>query len=151
MTTRERRIAHMAGSYNPDKSDLEQYFDLYLGANRPPFLPAGEGWHPAADMYETEQHVTIVAEIAGIDIEDLELVLDKDMLHMRGIRREVPCKDKRQYHKMEVSYGVFERHFRLPKPVCADKVKAEYKAGILTITMEKRPTPIKRKMRIQIR
>ncbi|MBD3165546.1 Hsp20 family protein [bacterium] len=151
MKTRERSVMHLSDSgYHPDKSDLEQYFNLFLGANRPPFMPAGEGWHPAADMYETDSNVIVIVEIAGIDINDVELVLDKDHLHMRGLRREVPCRDKRQYHKMEVAYGGFERHFRLPSPVCADKVKAEYKDGILTIAMEKRPEPIKRKMRIRI-
>ncbi len=132
------------------EGDLEKYFEMFFGSHRPPFLPAEEGWHPASDMFETEEKIVIVVDIAGISVKDITLVLNKDALIMKGIRDEVSGFGKRQYHKMEVAYGPFERVFRLPSPVCADEVKAEYRDGILTIQMQKREKPLKKRMIINI-
>lgn len=133
------------------EGDLELYFEFFFGAHRPPLMHADRGWHPPADLFETETQIVIRVDIAGIDLRDLSLVLDKDTLILSGVRQEHPGEEKRQYHKMEVPYGPFERIFRLPSPVCADVAKAEYKDGFLTVCMEKRSKPVSRKTTIKIR
>ncbi len=137
---------------HPDKGqygDLDGYFEFAFGGLRPAMLPADEGWRPAADMYETDGHIVIVIDIAGISVKDVELILHKDLLTLRGVRRE-PDAPRRQYHTMEVAYGGFERGFKLPAVVCADTVSAEYRHGMLTVTLEKRPSKGKLKRRIHI-
>ena len=135
----------------PNDGDLDLYFEFFFGAHRPPLMHADRGWHPAADLYETADSLVIRVDIAGIEIEDISLVLDKQTLKLTGCRREPSGEEKRQYHKMEVPYGPFERIFRLPSPVCADETRAEYKAGFLLIEMKKRDKPLARKTTIKIR
>ena len=131
--------------------DLDMYFEFFFGAHRPPLMHADRGWHPPSDLYETADHVVIRVDIAGIDIHNLTVTLDKETLKLNGCRNEPEGEEKRQYHKMEVPYGPFERIFRLPSPVCADETKAEYKDGFLVIEMKKRDKPLTRKTTIKIR
>lgn len=133
------------------EGDLDLYFQYYLGTHRPPMVQHAEkGWHPPADLYETETEVVIRIDIAGIELTEASLVLDKDHLHLSGIRQEPVGPDKRQYHKIEVPYGPFERSFRLPSHVCAAGAKATYSKGFLTIRLEKRSKPVSRKVTIKI-
>lgn len=131
--------------------DLDQYFDFFFGTHRPPLMHGDRGWHPPADVYETEDAIVICVEIAGIDVKDVNLVLEKERLVLTGIRREVSGEIKRQYHKMEVPYGPFSRVFRLPATVCADNVKAGYEDGFLRVELKKREKPITRKAKIKIK
>jgi HSP20 family protein len=132
-------------------NDMDVFFDAFFGANRPGMMHADRGWHPPADLYETEEGLVVRMDIAGIDPKDVQVVLDQTSLRISGVRHEPVAQQQRQYHKMEVPYGPFERVFRLPCPVCAEKAKAEYREGFLTITLEKRGKPTTRKRTITIR
>ncbi|MCB2199525.1 Hsp20/alpha crystallin family protein [bacterium] len=133
------------------KEDLDMYFEFYFGAHRPPLMHADRGWHPPADMFETDKSIVIRVDLAGVDIQQVNVVLDKESLTMTGCRMEPEGAEKRQYHKMEVPYGPFERVFRLPVSVCADETRAEYKDGFLVIELMKRDKPVARKTTIRIR
>jgi len=135
---------------NPKEGDLDQYFEFFFGAHRPPVMQAERGWHPPADLFETENNLHIRVDIAGIELDDITLMLDRELLILSGIRREKNISEKRQYHKMEVAYGPFERIFNLPSPVCAEEVKAQYKDGFLMIKLMKRDKPIGKKKIIKI-
>ncbi len=137
---------------SPDKGqfgDLDSYFEFAFGGLRPAMMPGDEGWRPAADMFETETHIVLVIDISGISVKDVELTLQRDLLILKGARQEKDA-PRRQYHLMEVTYGPFERTFRLPAVVCADTVSAEYRNGMLTVNLEKRPSKVKIKRRIHI-
>ena len=143
-----RRIQLAPGS---KEGDLDLYFEFFFGAHRPPLMHAERGWHPPADLFETEKTIVIRVDIAGIDIQQIHVVLDKQALTLTGCRMEPEGQEKRQYHKMEVPYGPFERVFRLPVPVCAEETRAEYKDGFLVIELNKREKPVARKTTIKIR
>ncbi|HEB84303.1 MAG TPA: Hsp20/alpha crystallin family protein [Bacteroidetes bacterium] len=132
-------------------SDLELYFEYVFGHPRPAMLPTDTGWHPAADLFETEKEIVIVVDIAGIDPRDVSLILHKELLSLKGVRREPSGEEKRQYHKMEVSYGPFERVFRLPGPVESEQVRADYKGGFLFIRLQKCERLARGKVNIPIR
>ncbi|MBZ0264963.1 Hsp20/alpha crystallin family protein [bacterium] len=136
------------GSYG---DDIDQFFDMFFGSSRPPLMHADIGWHPAADMYETENNFVITIDLAGVSPKDISLILDKDSLLLRGMRKEPHCEEKRQYHKMEVPYGPFQRVFRLLTPVNGDSVHANYEEGFLTIRLEKRETPVRKRTTITIK
>lgn len=133
------------------EGDLDLYFEFFFGAHRPPLMHAERGWHPPADVYETRDAIVVRVDIAGIELQEVTLILDKTTLTLTGCRQEPGGEEKRQYHKMEVPYGPFERIFRLPAPVCADQTKAEYKDGFLVIELKKRGKPVTRKTTIKIR
>jgi len=143
----QRRLAAGTG----DSGDLDLYFEVVFGSHRPAMINAERGWHPPADMYETDDALIVRVDIAGIDIRSVSLVLDKTTLTLSGVRNEPEAEQRRQYHKMEVSFGPFERVFKLPCSVCSETPRAEYKVGFLTVTLKKQGKPVTKKKSIQIR
>ena len=95
-------------------------------------------WSPAVDIYETEQSVVLKAELPGIDPKDVEVRVENNTLYLRGQRKFENEVKEENYRRIERSYGSFTRTFALPGTVNAENVSAEYKGGVLTLTMPKR-------------
>ncbi len=99
---------------------------------------ASRSWAPAVDLYETDQNLVLKAELPGVNPEDVELRVENNTLYVKGERKfENDAKDA-NYHRIERAYGSFTRSFALPGSIDPDKVSAEYKDGVLTLTVAKR-------------
>ncbi len=100
------------------------------------FAPGPTGWVPPVDLHETADHYVLVAEVPGLQRDDLEIQLHDGHLLLSGVRREaqVACE---QYHRIERGHGSFSRTFHLPLPVDADRIVADLRDGVLTITCPK--------------
>lgn len=94
-------------------------------------------WSPAVDIYETDEHIVMKAELPGIDKKDVSIEVKDNMLVLKGERRFEKEIKEENYHRMERAYGSFQRSFTLPNIVEKDKVSAKYKDGILEITLPK--------------
>jgi HSP20 family protein len=101
-------------------------------------LSTAGAWSPAVDLYESEKSLVLKAELPEVDQSDIELSIDEDRVTLRGQRRLKEEVTEKQFLRMERSYGPFHRTFELPTSVDADKVKAEFKRGVLTVVMPKR-------------
>ncbi len=97
------------------------------------------GWAPAADVYEDEDGFRIAFELAGVEPKDVEVRFENGHLTVRGERRLPDPEKKDNYHRIEIDYGAFTRSFSLPGPVDGEKIKAESKNGVLTVTVPKKP------------
>lgn len=95
---------------------------------------AGE-WAPAVDIIENERGITIKAELPGIDAKDIEVTVDNNVLTLKGERHVDKDARKENFHRMERAYGVFTRSFALPTHVDASNVTADFKDGLLTVTL----------------
>ncbi|MGD0010393.1 MAG: Hsp20/alpha crystallin family protein [Terriglobia bacterium] len=95
-------------------------------------------WAPPVDIYETEDAIVLKAELPGIDPQDVEVRVEDNTLYLKGERNFEKEVKEQNYHRIERSYGSFARSFTLPNSISAEKVKAEYKDGLLTLTMPKR-------------
>ena len=95
-------------------------------------------WAPPVDIYETEDAIVLKAELPGIDPKDVEVRVEDNTLYLKGERNYEKEVKEQNYHRIERSYGSFARSFTLPNSISAEKVKAEYKDGLLTLTMPKR-------------
>jgi HSP20 family protein len=95
-------------------------------------------WAPPVDIYETEDAIVLKAELPGIDAKDVEVRVEDNTLYLKGERKYEKEVKEQNYHRVERSYGSFARSFSLPNSIDAEKVKAEYKDGLLTLTMPKR-------------
>ena len=95
-------------------------------------------WAPPVDIYETEDAIVLKAELPGIDPKDVEVRVEDNTLYLKGERNYEKEVNEQNYHRIERSYGSFARSFSLPNSINAEKVKAEYKDGLLTLTMPKR-------------
>jgi len=91
------------------------------------------------NLAESENEVTVTAEVPGIDPKDVDISVSNNLLTIRGEKKQDKEEKKRNYHYIERSYGSFHRSIQLPSTVDSSKVDAKYKDGILTVTLRKRP------------
>ena len=95
------------------------------------------GWTPALDVYEDKDNVYVRAELPGMKKEDIDVSLHNGSLSISGERKSEESREEAEVYRSERFFGRFQRTVVLPVPVSGDKVKAQYKDGILTITLPK--------------
>ncbi|HEY0545793.1 MAG TPA: Hsp20/alpha crystallin family protein [Pyrinomonadaceae bacterium] len=95
-------------------------------------------WNPSVDIYENKDQIVLEAELPGMKREDFDLSIENNVITLRGERRFEKQDEGDNYHRVERSYGSFARSFTLPQTVQADEVTAEYRNGVLRVTMPKR-------------
>ena len=112
---------------------------------REAFSPvSGEGevstrtWAPPVDIYENGDNLVLKAELPGINPDEVEIRVEDNTLYLKGERKFEKEVKEQNYHRVERSYGTFTRSFSLPNSVDADKVVANFKDGVLTLTMPKK-------------
>lgn len=119
--------------------ELDFIFNTFYKSRRPMLMPIEKGWKPLTDVYETDEEVVIVMDIAGISVNDVKLTLqDQRLLIIRGIRRERSNDEKRHYHKMEIDFGPFQRKIDLPSRIDPERATNSYSQGFLEIRLPKR-------------
>ena len=101
---------------------------------------AGEslGWTPAADIYEDEEGLTLRFDLAGVEPKDVDIRFENGVLTLKGERKLEKEEKKDNYHRIELSYGVFNRSFSLPATVDPEKIRAESKNGVLSVHLPKK-------------
>jgi HSP20 family protein len=87
---------------------------------------------------ETSATIIVEVELPGVERQDVHVEVEGGILHITGERRVTVEHQERQYSRMERSYGRFERQLRLPASVDREGIRAEFHAGILTITLPKK-------------
>jgi HSP20 family protein len=125
---------------------INRVFEGFYG--RPQEDLARSSWVPPVDIYSNGQHELVLkAELPDMKEEEIELTVENNTLTLRGERKLDTEVTEQQFHRIERSYGLFARTFALPPTVDADKVSAEYKAGMLTVRLplreEAKPKQIK--------
>lgn len=114
---------------------MERLFDDAF--MRPANLSANAWSVPAVDMYQTDNEVVVKAALPGVKADEVQINVTGEILTLRGeVKREEEVKEK-TYHVREQRWGAFERSLVLPIDVVADKAKAEFENGVLTITLPK--------------
>ena len=94
-------------------------------------------WNPAVDLYEKDDHFIIKAELPGINKDDIKVDLKDQVLTLSGERNFDNEVKEENYYRRERSYGKFQRAFTLPADVDSEKIKAEFKDGVLQIEVPK--------------
>jgi len=95
------------------------------------------GWTPAIDLHETKDHFVVKMELPGMKREDIDLSLHEGSLSISGERKRESKHEEAEAYRAERFFGRFQRTISLPTPVQADKVKAQYKDGVLTVELPK--------------
>ena len=93
--------------------------------------------NPAIDVAETEKAYEITAELPGMDEKNVEVNVANGGITIKGEKKEETEEKKKDYYLSERRYGSFERHFGLPEGVDAGKIEANFKNGILKVTLPK--------------
>jgi len=92
---------------------------------------------PAFDITENEKEYVISGEIPGIDPKDLDVTLTDGILSIKGEKKQESEEKEENYHRIERHYGSFQRSFRLPENIRREELDANYKDGILRLTLPK--------------
>ena len=123
-----------SGRWDPlrDLIALHEHLGQLVGTDAP-------GWTPPADLYETPAHYILSVELPGLARTQIEIRAEENRIAVRGARtspgnRDVCCE---HYHRVERGHGRFSRAFALPDAIDVEKVVADLKDGVLTITMPK--------------
>jgi HSP20 family protein len=95
-------------------------------------------WSPAVDIYEKDGNIVLKAELPGIEAKDVDVTVENNILTLRGERQFDQEVQRENYQRVERSYGAFTRSFTLPTVVETEKIKAEFKDGVLRMTLPKK-------------
>ena len=110
----------------------------------------GGSWAPAVDIYEQDGNIVMKAELPGIDPKAVDIRLENNTLTLRGERKLDKEVKEDSYHRVERAYGAFSRSFTLPTVVDQGNIKAEYKDGVLKLTLPKREEAKPRQIQINV-
>ncbi len=105
-------------------------------------------WTPNVDIYENKDQIVLEAELPGMNREDFELTVENNVLTLRGERRFEKRDETDNYHRVERAYGSFSRSFTLPQTVSGEGATAEYRNGVLRVTLHKREEVKARRIQI---
>ena len=107
-------------------------------------------WAPAVDIFETEQELVVKADLPDIKPEELDIRVENNILTIRGERKFEKKVNENNYLRVERSYGSFSRSFSLANTVNSEAIKAEYKNGVLTLTIPKREEAKPKQIKVNV-
>jgi HSP20 family protein len=109
------------------------------------------GFSPQVDVTETDKEVKVCAEIPGVEAKDADVTIENGTLMIRGEKKYEREENERGQRRMERSYGSFERSITLPTEVDEAKAKAEFKNGVLRLTLPKKADAQSRRQKIPVK
>lgn len=138
------------GSFAKTINDLNRAFGSGL-----PRLFSDEGlvngsWNPSVDVYEDQNGIVLEADLPGLKAGDFELSIENNVLTLKGERKFEKKADEGNYHRVERSYGSFTRSFTLPTTVEVNNVAADFKEGVLRVSLPRREETKPRQIQVQI-
>jgi HSP20 family protein len=113
-------------------------------------------WVPAVDIFENaKQELVLKAELPDMKREDIQVVFENNTLTLKGERKfentaQENSAKQEQFHRLERAYGTFSRSFSLPSTVDATRIAAEYKNGVLTVTLPFREEAKPRTINVEV-
>ena len=108
------------------------------------------GWRPEVDIFEDPERFLLSAELPGLEPDDVDIKVEDHTLTLSG-ERKLEFEDRKEsYHRIERTYGKFSRTFSLPESVDAEKILAEYKNGLLKVSIPKKPQVLPKKISIKV-
>lgn len=117
------------------QQEMEEVFRALIPGR--PSAATGQGslWRPPIEVYETEDALIVCVEIAGMSEDHLQVVMDGNVLSIRGERPDANQRERRSYHEARIPYGAFGADVFVPFAVDSDRTAAEYHNGFLRIVL----------------
>jgi HSP20 family protein len=132
---------------SPD-SQLNRLFNDFFGrASQDQNLTT---WAPAVDIYEGEHELVVKADLPDIKPEELDIRVENNILTIRGERKFEKKVDEKNYLRVERAYGSFARSFSLANTVNSEAIKADYKDGVLTLSIPKREEAKPKQIKVNV-
>ncbi|MDH5769077.1 MAG: Hsp20/alpha crystallin family protein [Nitrospirota bacterium] len=139
---------------------MDRLFEDFFGRRFSPWWPSVKWpeikWptdvevHPSVDIFENKDEVIVKAELPGIAKEDVNVNITENTITLSGEKKKEEKVEKKDYYRLERSYGSFSRSFRLPSDVQTEKAKATFKDGLLEIRVPKTEEAKKKQVKVKI-
>ena len=135
----------------PETEDFPGGLRLFQDTiNRLLSQPTARPWAPAVDILETENDLVVKADVPGVDLKDIDILLENGTLTLKGERKFETEEKNKGFHRLERSYGSFVRYFTVPDTVAAENVHADYHNGVLTIILPKKEIAKPKTIKVQV-
>lgn len=130
--------------------DIKQIFERFFGNGESPDESAvvTSQWVPRVDIKEEADRFVILADLPGVDPQEVEVLMDKGILGLKGERKTETVEDTARFSRIERRYGSFHRRFALPDTADADGITARGHNGVLEITIPKKPESTPRRIQV---
>ena len=133
------------------EDEFQKVADEIFHMVRPAFKNYECTWRPDVDIYESVDEVIVLADMAGLNKDDLHIEVDRKQIRIAGIRKAIHLLHNARYCQAEILHGHFERNVVLPAPVDAKSAVASYADGILMVRMNKLPASLSHRVSIGLK
>ena len=138
------------GELSSFRGEMDRLWNRFLGGT--PFgRTFTEEWLPSVDVTETKDNLLIKAELPGLEAKDVNVSVSGDILTIKGEKKKEEEEKDEHYYHCERYCGSFQRSFRLPVDVQADKVEATFDKGVLKVTLPKAEEAKKKKIEVKVK
>ena len=120
------------------QGQMRRLMDDMLYQLSPRFLLDQREWSPQMDILETPESFQIIAEVSGLNKDEIQVIVKRNTVYLTGKRIRPPMANTVRYLQMEIEYGSFERTFQLSAVVEESQIEAHYRDGLLTVTLPKK-------------
>jgi len=132
--------------------DINRLFDNFFRSGNPVEETIATAYFaPAVDIAEKENEYVVKVELPGVEKEDVKISVESNILTIKGEKKQEKEEKNKNFHRVERSYGSFQRSFTLPSTVKNDKIDALFNSGILTITMPKSEESKPKQIEVKVR
>jgi HSP20 family protein len=138
------------GSFAKTINDLSRAFNSGFPRFNDEGLVKGS-WSPTVDVYEDQNGTILEADLPGVKPGDFELAIENNVLTLKGERKFEKKVEEGNYHRVERSYGSFTRSFTLPPTVDVNNVAADFKDGVLKVTLPRKEETKPRQIQVQVK
>ncbi|HHT0592150.1 TPA: Hsp20/alpha crystallin family protein [Legionella anisa] len=137
--------------YFPVHNELGSFLDnFFRGQSSDSSIVDTSTWTTPVDIKEEKERFLVLADIPGVNKEDIQISLEHNILTLRGERHFEKTENKNGYTRMERSQGQFYRRFSLPQTADDTKISAKYKQGVLEISIPKKEMAVEKKIDITV-
>lgn len=132
--------------------DINRLFDNFLRSGSPAEETMATSYFaPAVDIAEQENEYIVNVELPGVAKGDVKISVESNILTIKGEKKQEKEEKNKNFHRVERSYGSFQRSFTLPSTVKNDKIDAVFNSGILTVTMPKSEEAKPKQIEVKVR
>jgi HSP20 family protein len=137
-------------NYYPVYKDMGSIIDDFFNAQSKDATFGESKWAPAVDIREDKERFLVIADLPGVDKENMHISLEKNILTLKGSRSYEHRDIQEGFSRVERSLGQFHRQFTLPQSADENKISAKYKNGILEISIPKKEQALEKRINVQI-
>jgi HSP20 family protein len=139
----------MSLSHYDPLSNLRVFEDAFTRFFNEP--QSNRPWTPSVDIYETENELVLKADLPDVDQKDIDVRVENQTLTISGQRKFEKQDKGKGFHRIERNYGNFVRSFAVPNSFNTEEIAAEYKNGVLTVSLPKKEAAKPRQIKVEVK